>query len=83
MQDAIKHLLPESRKDSRSQRRYCLTRCTLRERGAKGKFVAQRGLTGTIFLPKRKKADFPKKYNFWGIGGVAYWSLPQALGRSP
>lgn len=28
MQDAIKHLLPESRKDSRSQRRYCLTRCT-------------------------------------------------------
>ena len=35
---------------------------TLRERGAKGKFVVQRGLTEAIFLPKRKKSDFPKKY---------------------
>ena len=56
---------------------YALTKnCTLREGGAKGKFVVQRGLTEAIFLPKRKKSDFPKKYTLLDNIGAAFPKVP-------
>lgn len=62
MRADLKGFFQESGEDTSMPPRLFPKNCTLRERGAKGKFVVQRGLTGTIFLPKRKKADFPKKY---------------------